>query len=364
MFEIFKKKNKNFVASQDEVYRLKIPDDLTSEVGIFYGKFKSEFIYTGFYAYRNNIPQKEKIINSFDKQINEIYLIFPIGCEEIAIRNSSQKGYEENNFKLINYKFYTTGSFYKKFLNNKKKINTLLHSFPRTGNNTIRKYFNNNKISLLQSHFVHSKTMSLKSMFDQEILIDDLEVQGLIKNSNQNLDVFIGTRKPIEIILSYLKKSRNIVELQLNLIDSDWRKNENSSFEAIKKYIIEHLMPLYNSWWENDFLKLYKIDFIDFKKNIIFYKFYSVYNNSKFTFYFYKINKIYDFIKEYFEHNYDIDINDKFIENSTDSLFGYTNVKNLDAKKYEEITKIIDENLTDKTKNILDIIDNLNNEEE
>tara|TARA_B100000989_G_scaffold87695_1_gene63242 strand:+ start:40722 stop:41798 length:1077 start_codon:yes stop_codon:yes gene_type:complete len=355
VFKIFKKKTKNFVASQNEISRIKIPQYLINNVGIFYGKFKSDFIYTGFYAYKNNISQKEKIVSSFDKQTQEIYLIFPIGCEEIAIRNSSQKGYYENNFELINHKFYTTDEFYKKFFKKEKKTNSLLHSFPRTGNNTIRKYFNNNEIGLLQSHFVHTKTMSLKSKFDQEILVDDLEVLGLIRNSNQNFNVLIGIRKPIEVILSYLKKRRNIIEPQLDLIDDNWRKDENSTLDAIKKYLLENLIPIYNSWWENDFFELYKINFVNFKKKITFHKFYSFYKQDTFNFYFYKLDKVNNFVKEYFDINYNLKINDKIIENSSQNDFGYPNLKNLDSQKYSEIFKIVDKSLSDKTRNVLNI---------
>ena len=70
----------------------------------FYGKFKSDLIYTGFYAYKNNTSQKEKIFSSFDEQTQEIYFVqdtahdLVLNSKEIIEKNTDRTYSEFSNF--------------------------------------------------------------------------------------------------------------------------------------------------------------------------------------------------------------------------------------------------------------------------
>ena len=323
MLDFLKKKNKIYISSQHEIDRIKIPEKFANEVVIFYCKFKSNFIYTGFYAYKDKIPLKETLVNSADQKDKEVYLIIPPGSREIAIRNSSQKNYESYIFDIKIKKFFSTSEFYKKFLNKNENIENLLHSFPRTGNTTIRKYFNENKLGLYQSHFIHPNSQKLKSKYDQEVILDDVEILEILKQKKNPINILIGLRNPLQIMMSYLIKERNVIEKEFNIINFNWTNNNVEAFSLIKMFLTKKIIPLYNSWWENDFLNLYNINIDDFKSELCIDRYYSYYIKKNIKFFFYETNHLQDFIKIYLKEKYKILISENYYENQTSKKLNY-----------------------------------------
>lgn len=356
MLSLFKKKNKIYISSQHEINRIKIPEKFVNEVVIFYCKFKSNFIYTGFYAYKDEKPLKETLINSADQKDKEVYLIIPPGSKEIAIRNSSQKNYDDYIFDIKIKKFFSTEEFHKKFLNKQKNIENLLHSFPRTGNTSIRKYFNKNQLSLLQSHFIHPNSQKLKSKYDQEVILDDVEILEILKQKKNPMNILIGIRDPLEIMMSYLIKEKHVIEKEFNLINFNWTNNNVEAFSFIKTFLTKKIIPLYNSWWENDFLKLYNINIDDFKSELYIEKYHSCYLKENFKFFFYETNHLQDFIKIYLKDKYKISISEKFYENQTSKKLNYLSNDSLNHDQIREIENLIQSKLSINTRNLINIL--------